>query len=480
MVSVRPRRGFIDRDDSFTRSRSMLVRRLTSSAERYGFPFWETPTVEAVDALLGGGESEAVKQIFYVKSPDDGQMDLGLRFDLTIPFARHAAGLIRSGHPLPLRRAETGLVYRADKPGVGRFRQFTQFDVDILGSPSPWAELEILSMLHFALGEHNAILPPIPGLSIYTKVSSRRFLDALLDSVGIDEPQLRLAVIRVIDKMEKLESRDILLELTTGRIDEESGAEIPGVGVARATAEQVLERVVNLRGHPSREDSLNAAANYVKSEQGEQAIQELADFSGALNSVGLSDRDIEFDLSLARGLDYYTGLVFEVRNRGDERTSIAAGGRYDDLLARFSDISVSGTGISIGIDRIADRLLAETDAAATSLSARKILLGLPGVEPTQLQIVANKIRTGGVDIELHVSESGTSLRKQLAYANKGEYAFAVLVGREELNNGAVSVKDLRQDRRAEAELSRAEYRALGTQTQQTLGLDEAIAFLAAR
>jgi histidyl-tRNA synthetase len=458
----------------------MLVRRLTASAERYGFPFWETPTIEALEALLGGGESEAVKQIFYVRSPDDGQMDLGLRFDLTIPFARVAAGLIRGGHPLPLRRAETGLVYRADKPGIGRTRQFTQFDIDILGSPSPWAELEILSMLYSALGEHSTVLPPMPGLSIYTKVSSRRLLDAVLDAVGIDEQRLRLAVIRVIDKMEKLEPREVLLELTVGRKDE-SGADIPGVGLPSVTADQVLERIVNLRSHPSREDSLNAAAQYVKSVQGEQAIQELAEFSDALDLVGLSDRDVEFDFSLARGLDYYTGLVFEVRNRSDDRMSIAAGGRYDDLLSRFSDVSMSGTGISVGIDRLAELLLAEgAEVATASLPERKILLGLPGVQPAALQVVANKIRSGGVDIQLHIPEPGTPLRKQLAYANRGDYAFALLVGPEELRDGTVSVKNLRQDSRTEAELSHEEYRALGTKGQRTLSLDDAIGFLATR
>lgn len=480
MASVRPPRGFVDRNDEFSTLKHRILERLRGGYERYGFPFWETPNVESIEALLGGGESEAVKQIFYVRSPDNGEMDLGLRFDLTIPFARVAAGLIEAGHPLPLRRAEAGYVYRADKPGPGRVRQFTQFDVDIVGSPSPWADLEVLSALHFALGEGCRDVAGVGTLNIFTKVSSRRFLDALVTDAGIPDPATRRAVIRVIDKLDKLTLDDVHSELVTGRVDDESGAEIPGVGLPAQTADKVLSRLSALSTSGSRKAALDAASASIASDAGEAALKELAIFDSALTAIGLNDRLVEFDLSLARGLDYYTGLVFEVRVRGGEGASIAGGGRYDNLLERFSDVSVSGTGISIGIERLTEYLLAgQTDQDAPVLS-RKILLGLPGVAADQLQVIANQLRNRGVSIELHLPEAGTQLRKQLAYANRGNYSYAVVVGPDELSNGVVSVKDLRRDDRSESSLSREEYRKQGTEWQETLSIEAAAAMLAIR
>ena len=482
MVSVQPPRGFVDRNDEFVRLKDRLLETLAAGYERYGFPLWESSSVERLDALLGGGESEAVKQIFYVRSPDDGQMNLGLRFDLTIPFARVAAALIQTGHPLPLRRAEAGLVDRADKPGPGRVRQFTQFDVDILGSPSPWAELEILSALHFALGEGFGNVVGKDSFNIYTKVSSRRLLDDLLIGTGLDDLAHRQATIRVIDKMDKLKPDELFLELTSGRIDEESEAEVPGIGLPKSIAERIIERTNELRKHASRRATLEAVSAHVASTRGQAAIQELADFDSALNAVGLSDEQVEFDLSLARGLDYYTGLVFEVRNRVSEGSSIAGGGRYDNLLARFSNVAASGTGISIGVDRIVGDLIAARQAAdagsSPPLSTRRILLGLPGINPADLQGVANYLRKRGVSIELHIPEAGTSLRKQLAYANRGGYAYAVVVGADELRDGTVSVKDLRRDTRDDAGLSRDEYRTQGTGWQETISLEQAAAAMA--
>ncbi len=484
MVSVQPPRGFVDRDDEFVRLKGRLLESLSAGYERYGFPLWESSSVERLDALQGGGESEAVKQIFYVRSPDDGQLNLGLRFDLTIPFARVAAALIQRGHPLPLRRAEAGFVYRADKPGPGRVRQFTQFDVDILGSPSPWAELEILSALHFSLGEGFGSVVGKDLFDIYIKVSSRRLLDALLIGAGLDDPAHRQATIRVIDKMDKLKPDDIFLELTSGRVDEESEAAIPGVGLPRPVAESVVERTNDLRQRRSRRMTLEAVSAHVASDRGQEAIQELADFDVALTAVGLSDDQVEFDLSLARGLDYYTGLVFEVRNRASDGSSIAGGGRYDDLLSRFSSVSASGTGISVGVDRVVENLIAAHRAAGAASSlfqpARRILLGLPGVQAADLQSVANYLRKQGVAIELHIPETGTSLRKQLAYANRGGYAYAVVVGPGELRDGTVSVKDLRRDTRDDLGLSRDEYRTQGTSWQEVVRLEQAAAVLAAR
>lgn len=480
MASVRPLRGFVDRYDEFVTLKHRILERLRGGYERYGFPFWETPHVETLDALLGGGESEAVKQIFYVRSPDNGEMDLGLRFDLTIPFARVAAGLIEAGQPLPLRRAEAGFVYRADKPGQGRVRQFTQFDVDIVGAASPWADLEILSALHFALGEGCRDVAGVGSLNIFTKVSSRRFLDALVTDAGVSEASSRLAVIRVIDKLDKLALDDVLSELTDGRVDEESGADIPGVGLSRDTAERVLDRLAKLGAPSSRRAALDAASTAVSSAAGDDAIRELELFESALTAIGLTDQIVEYDLSLARGLDYYTGLVFEVRIRGGEGASIAGGGRYDNLLERFSDLSVSGTGISIGIERLVEYLLAaNTDQDAAGL-ARKILLGLPDVPPVELQVIANRLRERGVSVELHLPEPGTQLRKQLAYANRGGYGYAIVVGPDELRDGTVSVKDLRRDTRSNATMSRDEYRSQGTEWQETMSLEDAAAMLAVR
>ncbi|MEO1367451.1 MAG: histidine--tRNA ligase, partial [Acidobacteriota bacterium] len=321
-------------------SRQWMIDTVRGVYENYGFLPLSTPAVEYLDVLLGSEPGdEATQQIFTV-SNREGE-ELGLRFDLTVPLARVVAQYQDLGRPF--RRYQVASVWRGDKPDPGRFREFTQFDLDSVGTTSEIADTEILAGMCDtleALGAPNYLV----------RYSSRGLLESLLDYAGIDAARAR-DVFRVLDKLDKIGPERVRLELTTGYKDD-SGAPIPGLGL-EASSVDAIERFLAIRSE-NRDDVIHQVKDLFAGVDGAAAkIDAVERISSHLAALGYGDAQVRLDLSIARGLAYYTGPVFEaILQDAPQFGSVFGGGRYDGLVKRFSGQDVPAVGASIGVDRL--------------------------------------------------------------------------------------------------------------------------------
>lgn len=419
------------------------------TSELYGYEPIETPALEYLDILLGGeyGE-EGVKQIYSFEDVDAKKV--GLRFDLTVPLARVYSQYDNLSNPY--KRYQVGYVWRADKPDPGRFRQFMQFDLDIVGAQIGIAEIEILA----------PILDIFSNLgldSFQIKVNSRNLMNAILEYANIPE-DLHKSVIRVIDKLPKIGYDEVFKELTVGRVDK-SGDKITGVGLSESQAEKIVELLKKaITGRKEVIDFVkNALSSEVSSKYLAQGLFELSLLNTMLDSLGIGPDKVIFDISLARGLDYYSGIVFEGTILGYERYgSVFGGGRYDHLVSRFKDSSVPAVGGSIGIDRLTSLLY---DNSLIKLSTSPIpnvivLILDDNLIPKYLEIVS-KLRQEGISAELYPGTQ-KKIAKQLQYADKRDIPVAVILGEDENKKGLVSIKNLYKGRKeAKAYKERKEY-----------------------
>jgi histidyl-tRNA synthetase len=279
---------------------------------------------------------------------------------------------------------------------------------------------------------------------------------------------------RVIDKRDKLSQRQLFDELGSGRHDE-SGARIAGVGLAAPLIENIMEFVAT--GGATRQSALDALDKLIKpSESKESALAEVSMLLDHLDALGVSPAAVRLDPSLTRGLDYYTGTVFECALPYAGVGSVMGGGRYDGLVSRFQDEPIPATGASIGLDRLVTGLrnvgLGVDPARA---GARVMVVMMPGVPETQASRAAAELRGGGIATELYVGEAVGKVGRQLAYANARQLAVAVLLGEEELRSGTVTVKDLREGDEARRDIAgNVEYRQAGSVGQRTVAREELI------
>jgi histidyl-tRNA synthetase len=457
LVEPRTLKGFQDLLPSDLIHRKRAIRTIESIFERYGFVPLETPALEHLEVLLGTGGEATNKELFRMESPE-GEA-IALRFDLTVPFAR-----LLAQYPdklkVPFRRYAIGPVWRADKPGPGRFRQFTQFDIDAAGSTSVAVDAEIVSIMVEIMAALGA-----PDYAVL--INNRKLFDALLEGCGISDGAKQKHVLRVIDKLAKAGEANVRLELGPGRIDE-SGDPIPGVKLDAPAIDRVMSFIA-ARSGTRREiiESVDAALddNAAKTE----AIQELIELADALDALGVAEDRARFDPSLARGLDYYTGPVFEtVIPSAPEFGSVMGGGRYNQLVERFLDRAIPCTGMSVGLDRLM-AALTQLGAAApeeTTVDALVVTLGrLPAAEALR---VAAELRQGGVRTEVYFGKKNR-MGDQLSHADRYKIPVAVILGEDELARGEVSVKNLAAGKEARSEIEdREEYRKAGKTAQITV------------
>jgi histidyl-tRNA synthetase len=428
--SVEPRvlRGFRDYLPAQMNARLHLISMIRAVYERYGFQPLDTPALEHRLTLMGYGE-ENTKQIFEFLNPEEEQV--ALRFDLTVPLARVVAQY--PDLPLPFRRYQVAPVWRADKPDPGRFREFTQFDIDAVGVTTLAADVEIISATHDvfrALGIER----------FRVRFSSRKVLDSLLDFSGIPRSSA-YGVFRVMDKLDKIGLEGVVAELTSGRIDV-SGDTIKGLGLATDRVDRIREFVA--MPHGARKDVLAALADLFKAvPSAAEALDDLGFICAALDALGIADERAALDLSIARGLDYYTGSVFEaVLLDAPEFGSVFGGGRYDGLVERFLGKKIPGVGGSIGVDRLL-AALQKLGLAGTGAATAQVLVTV--MEPGRMvdyMMVTREIREAGINAELYMgTERG--LRKQLQYADRLQIPVGVILGSNEFSGGTVTVKNLR-------------------------------------
>ena len=397
--------------------RNYIFNIVRSVFRKYGYQCIETPSMENLSTLLGKYGEEGDKLLFRI--PNSGEKaalapEKGLRYDLTVPFARfvvqHQNEIV-----FPFKRYQIQPVWRADRPQKGRYREFYQCDVDVIGSKSLLNELELVQMVDDVFGQM--------GIRVVIKLNNRKILAGLAEVSG--QPDKLVDITVAIDKIDKIGLDAVKQELTEKGLTEQAIAVIePVLTLSGMTAEK-LSRMREL---------------LATSETGLKGLEEIGTLFSLIDGAGIS-QTVELDLSLARGLNYYTGAIFEVKALDFAIGSICGGGRYDDLTGIFGLPNTSGVGISFGADRIYDVLcgldLFPKDAAAaatvlfTNMGEREVAYSVP---------VAAALRKAGFACEIYPDSA--RLKKQFEYADRKGIPYLAIVGDQEVAEGTVTLKNL--------------------------------------
>jgi histidyl-tRNA synthetase len=457
-------KGFRDYPPAEQLARERMIARLRENFELMGFLPLQTSSLEFAEALLGPHySSDNLKELFGFEGPDE--VNMALRYEFTVSLARYVAS--QPHLPTPFRRYQYGNVWRVDKPGPGRFREFMQFDIDIVGTANLLADAEIIAAMVTTF-EHLGIE------RFLVRYSNRKILNGLVTWAGI-EPGRGPDVMRVIDKLEKQGQEAVLAELGPGRTDQ-SGDKIPGLNLPDKQIENIktfLEMAVL-----ESDDPLVDAANLLgQVESSKEGIEELRSIKGYLEAMGISTGKTKIDLTVVRGLGYYTGPVFETTLLDlPEFGSVFSGGRYDNLIERFSSQSMPAVGSSIGIDRLLAALI-ELKALPLQPATAQVLVTVMDRDriPDYLKILA-EIRAEGIPSEIFSGQT-RNITKQVKYADKVGIPFAVIAGSDEFANNQVTVKNLAAGAEIAEEVEDREEWLKAQGFQETIGRDQLIPFL---
>lgn len=458
---VEPRllKGFQDFLPEDLLPRKKLIASIEEIFEKYGFAPLETPAIEHLDVLLGAGGENTNKELFRLLTPEEEEV--ALRFDLTVPFARTIAQYPDKLKP-PFKRYAIGPVFRADKPGPGRFRQFVQFDVDAAGSDIVAVDAEIIAIMSEVMTAAG-----VPGHTVL--INNRKLIDALLEDCGIADLETQKHVLRVIDKLAKVGVDNIRRELGEGRIDE-SGDPIRGVGLDARVIDKILDFVA-ITGN-SRANVMSALSERLPySEATTKALNEMTELADALEALGVAEENAKFDPSLARGLDYYTGPVFEmIVPAAPQFGSVMGGGRYNQLVERFMNRPIPCTGMSVGLDRLIAALthLGLMEPLRSPVEALVVTMG--NVRRAETLRVASELRAAGIKTDTFLaSKKKMQMGNQLSHADHYGIPVAVIIGEEEIDNGTVSIKDLLEGKAAREDIEdRDAYREAGKTGQRSV------------
>ncbi|MFN8390991.1 MAG: histidine--tRNA ligase [Bdellovibrionota bacterium] len=416
-IEPRVLKGFRDYLPQLAIPRTQMIRTLQEVFAAFGFSPIDTPALEYTEILLGKGSDETDKQLF--RFSDQGGRDVAMRFDLTVPLARFVAMHINE-LGVPFRRYHIAPVWRAEKPQRGRYREFIQCDFDIIGTRSTIADAEIVSLIHSALDTLK--------IGHRIRLNNRLVLNGLLSGLGREGSSA--PVLRAIDKLEKLGEEVVRQELRTE------------AGLSDGDIDRVFSFLKLSSAQLSNRDLLAELKGFFgANEIAATGLQELESVLTVAADSGLGDEVVTIDLSIARGLDYYTGSVFETTLTDlPEIGSICSGGRYNDLAGLYTKQELPGVGASIGLDRILAALeeLKRTTNKSTTASVFVALLD-EGTAGTCLKI-ANQLRQSGIATELALDYA--RLGNQLKYASKKGVEFVVIAGRGELDSGVCSVKNI--------------------------------------
>ena len=400
----------------------------------YGFEQIETPAMETLQTLMGKYGEEGDKLLFkilnsgdYLNKISDEELDernslhlasklceKGLRYDLTVPFARYVV-MHRDELQLPFKRYQIQPVWRADRPQKGRYREFYQCDADVVGSDSLLNEVELMQIVDTVFTKF--------GIRIQIKINNRKILSGIAEV--LDEADKIVDITVAIDKLEKIGLENVNAELKAGGITDE--------------AIEKLQPILTMQG--SNEDKLKTIEKVLESsEVGLKGVEETRFILDTLNSVGLNN-EIQLDLTLARGLNYYTGAIFEVKALDTPMGSITGGGRYDNLTGIFGMPGLSGVGISFGADRIYDVLNTLELYPKEMLSSTQVLFINFGEKETAycLPFIA-EIRKSGIRAEIFPDKA--KMKRQMNYANAKNIPYVVFAGEDEIEKGKLMLKDM--------------------------------------
>ncbi len=435
-------KGFRDYFAHEVTERSDMLRKIASVYHRYGFDALESAAVETVEALgkFLPDVDRPNEGVFAWQDEDDTWM--ALRYDLTAPLARVFAQH-RNDLPTPYRRYAMGPVWRNEKPGPGRYRQFYQCDADTVGTSSMAADAEICAMLSDTLEEVG-----IPRGDYLVRVNNRKVLNGVLETMGLGDDQAkRDAVLRTIDKFDKVGERGVRELLGKGRLDA-SGAYIDGVGLSDEQAEPVVAFLTS-KAATAADTFANLRKAVGESQVGLKGVDELEQIASLLDAQGYGSDRIEIDPSVVRGLGYYTGPVYEAEltfeildDKGRKRQfgSVAGGGRYDDLVKRFTGQEVPATGVSIGVDRLL-AALREKGRIATAEQGPVVVTVMDRDRMADYQTMVAELRNAGIRAEVYLGNP-KNFGNQLKYADRRNSPIAIIEGGDEKENGIVQIKDL--------------------------------------
>jgi histidyl-tRNA synthetase len=415
--------------------RNFIFDTIKTVFKAYGYQPIETPAMENLTTLLGKYGEEGDKLLFKVLNSGDflkgvnpnevnsenlnplsvKMCEKGLRYDLTVPFARFVVQY-QNEITFPFKRYQIQPVWRADRPQKGRYREFYQCDVDVIGSDSLLNEVELVLIINDVFGKL--------GVNSTIKINNRKILSGMAEVVGESERLIDITV--AIDKIDKIGLEAVNKELSDKGVS--------------AKAIDMLQPIITLSG--SNTEKLQKLRNVLAtSATGMKGIDEMQQIFDTLQPLQGLKTKVELDLSLARGLNYYTGAIFEVKANDMEMGSICGGGRYDDLTGIFGLKNVSGVGVSFGADRIYDVMLHLNAFPESLLSSSRVMFANFGSrEATYCLPILQQLRSAGISAELY--PDAAKMKKQFDYANKKNIAFVVIVGEAEMQAGTVSVKDM--------------------------------------
>ena len=412
--------------------RNYIFNTIRSVYELYGFQQIETPAQETLQTLMGKYGEEGDKLLFkilnsgdYLSKIEDSELterntlrlaskicEKGLRYDLTVPFARYVV-MHREELQLPFKRYQVQPVWRADRPQKGRYREFYQFDGDVVGSDSLLNEVELMQIVDTVFTRF--------GVRVQIKINNRKILTGIAEVIGAADKIVDITV--AIDKLDKIGIDNVNAELREDGLTDEQIKRLQPIIMLEGTNEQKLETIAQV---------------LASSETGLKGVEETRYIVSFLTSL---NNEIQLDLTLARGLSYYTGAIFEVKALDTPMGSISGGGRYDNLTGIFGMPGLSGVGISFGVDRIYDVLNALDLYPKDSLQTTQVLFINFGEKETAycLSIVA-KVRQAGIRAEIF--PDSTKMKKQMSYANAKQIPFVVLAGDNEIAEGKVTLKNM--------------------------------------
>jgi histidyl-tRNA synthetase len=424
MIDPRVASGLRDLPPSVTIPRERMLEVFRRTFAAFGYAPIETPHIERMEVLTGkgAGSDEVLRQIFEVTNRGGTPGELALRFDLTVPLARFVAKHVDE-LGVPFKRYAIGSVFRGERPAKGRFREFTQCDFDTVGTTGTVADAETAQVIYSAL-----CCAGVPDFTI--ALNDRRVLDGLLGSLGLTASKER--VLRALDKLAKAGRDAVLAELRKAR---ESG----GVGLSDDQADAVLAFAEQGRGGP---EVLDRAQEVLGSnDHAARGLANLREVLRVLHAAGVPGRYLAIDLGLARGLDYYTGIVYETTVNGWERFgSIASGGRYDDLASLFTSRKLPGVGASIGLDRLLALLDESGKLPRISTTTPVLVANFPGTDAAIPVGLAVRLRAAGIGAEVYPDP--ISIGKQMGYGSSRGHKVAVIVGPDEQATGVFAIRDL--------------------------------------
>ena len=469
-------RGFEDRPADVIRAESALVAKAFAVYDSFAFEPLQTPAFEYADALGKFLPDEDRPNVGVFALQDDDEQWLSLRYDLTAPLARFVAEHY-DALPKPFRRYQAGSVFRNEKPGPGRFREFTQCDADTVGAGGAVADAEMIMVA--------AEIARAAGLrddQYAVRVNNRKLLDGILEASGVPNTDAgavqRLQVLRAIDKLDRLGEEGVEALLGTGREDE-SGDYTDGANLDAAGIKAVLG--FTTASDADRETTIATLSALVgSSDRGKQGVAELAEIDRLLTATGFGPERVSFDTSVVRGLGYYTGPVFELellaeikdrKGRPVRIGSIGGGGRYDDLVSRFRGQPVPATGFSFGVSRFVSAL-ERMDAVKIDAQPPVLITVFDRALMPDYFALAAELRAQNIRAEVFTGSGNVT--KQLKYADRRGMKIAVLIGSEEAAAGQITVKDLILGAEMAKAIETNEEWKSSRPAQQTVGREHAV------